>query len=123
MLGKTIFAMAALEGLVQANSTPIYGTYPGYTVGKGATGISIELFFDYLCSACQAENPIINELRTHSWLGGTVEDQVYFHYTPFPLPYHTHAYEVARLVPYFMDLCEHDSTQCFSDQYRDYSYD
>ena len=123
MLGKTIMAMAALEGLVQANSTPIFGTYPGYTVGKGATGITIEVFFDYLCSACQSENPVINKLLEHEWLDGTVKDQVYINYTPFPLPYHTHSYEVARFVPYFMDLCIADSTKCFSNQYRDFTFD
>ena len=51
--------VAAMFGAATANNTPIYGTYPGYTVGKGAVGISIELFFDYLCSACQSENPVI----------------------------------------------------------------
>ena len=72
----TIAAMAAFASeLVQAgNSTPIYGTYPGYTVGSGKTGITIELFFDYLCSACQSENPVIEKLLKHEWLDGTVED-------------------------------------------------
>ena len=122
MFAKTAFVAAALESIALANRTPIYGTYPGYTVGKGKTGISIELFFDYLCSACQSENPIMNELLTQEWLGSTVEDQIYVSYTPFPLPYHIHTYEVSRLVPYFMDLCIYDSTQCFSNQYRDFTY-
>ena len=116
-------SIALLAGLAQANTTPIYGTYPGYTNGKGATGIEIELFFDYLCSACQSENPVIEKLMTHEWLGGTVEDQITVRYTPFPLPYHTHAYQVNQLVPYFMDLCIADSTKCFSNEYRDFSYD
>ena len=59
---KTTAALAALANFASANSTPIYGTYPGYTVGEGRTGISIELFFDYLCSACQSENPVIEDL-------------------------------------------------------------
>ena len=116
-------SIALLAGLAQANTTPIYGTYPGYTNGNGATGIEIELFFDYLCSACQSENPVIEKLMTHEWLGGTVEDQITVRYTPFPLPYHTHAYQVNQLVPYFMDLCIADSTKCFSNEYRDFSYD
>jgi len=120
---KASAMVAALIGCVNANSTPIYGTYPGYTVGSGATGITIELFMDYLCSACQSENPVINKLLEHEWLDGTVADQIYINYTPFPLPYHTHSYEVARLVPYFMDLCHADSTQCFSDDYRNFSFD
>ena len=59
----------------------------------------------------------------HEWLGSTVEDQIYVRYTPFPLPYHTHSYQVNQLVPYFMDLCISDSTKCFSNEYRDFSYD
>lgn len=43
-------------------------------------------------------------------------------YTPFPLPYHVHAYQVNQLVPYFMDLCISDSTKCFNNEYRDFSY-
>ena len=74
MFAKTAFVAAALEGLAHANSTPIFGTYPGYTVGKGASGISIELFFDYLCGDCMRENPIINDLLQQKWLDGTVED-------------------------------------------------
>ena len=86
--------LGALAGLSEANNTPIYGSYPGYTVGSGATGIEIEVFFDYLCSACQSENPVIEKLLQHEWLGGVVEDQIYVRYTPFPLPYHTHSYQV-----------------------------
>ena len=52
MLYKVSAAMAALAGFTEANSTPIYGFYPGYSVGNGKTGITVELFFDYLCSAC-----------------------------------------------------------------------
>ena len=32
---KTTAAVAILANLAQANSTPIYGSYPGYTVGQG----------------------------------------------------------------------------------------
>ena len=120
---KGALSTAAIAGLASANSTPIYGSYPGYTVGSGATGITIELFFDYLCSACQSENPIIEEVLQHEWLGGTVEDQIFVRFTPFPLPYHVHSYQVAQLVPYFMDLCIADSTKCFSSDYRDFCYE
>jgi len=75
---KSTVLLASLHGLAAArfgnNSVPIYGTYPGYSVGKGATGIEVELFFDYLCSACQSENPIMEEVLQQEWLGGTVED-------------------------------------------------
>lgn len=120
---KTTATVALLANFASANNTPIYGTYPGYTVGEGRTGISIEVFFDYLCSACQSENPVIEQLLKEEWLDGTVADQITVSYTPFPLPYHTHSYQVNQLVPYFMDLCEADSTQCFNNSYRDYSYE
>ena len=61
-------------------------------------------------------------LMEHKWLGSTVKDQIYVRYTPFPLPYHTHSYQVNQLVPYFMDLCIADSTKCLSNDYRDFCY-
>jgi len=57
-----------------ANSVPVYGTYPGWTVGEGRTGISVEIFLDLLCSDCQGENPVWNELLATPWLDGTVAD-------------------------------------------------
>ena len=45
-----------------------------------------------------------------------------FKFTPFPLPYHIFAFQVAQIVPYLMDLCETDSTQCLMDDYRNYCY-
>ena len=71
---KTAALAVSLTSLASANSTPIFGYYPGYTVGNGKTGILIELFFDYLCSGCQSENPVIEQLLQHEWLGSTVED-------------------------------------------------
>ena len=43
---------AAAAACVSANSTPIFGSYPGWTEGAGAVGINIELFEDYLCGDC-----------------------------------------------------------------------
>ena len=72
---KMTIAIAAMAAFAEAsNTTPIYGTYPGYTVGSGKTGITIDLFFDYLCSACQSENPVVEQLLEHDWLGGKVKD-------------------------------------------------
>ena len=93
--------VAALVALVEANSTPYYGIYSGYTVGKGKTGIEIDIFFDYLCSLSYLENRALNQLRTEEWKGmdGTCEDMVTFRYTPFSMPHHIHAYQVHQLVP------------------------
>ena len=55
------------------------------------------------------------------WLDGTVRDQVLVTVTPFPLPYHDHAFEVARLVPYFIDLCD-SGGGCHNREYMDLSY-
>ena len=62
MFWKTTALLASIAGLAEANSTPIYGSYPGYTVGNGKTGIEIEIFMDYLCSACQSENPVLEKV-------------------------------------------------------------
>ena len=117
------FASALMAATAFANSRPIYGTYPGFLVGDGKANIQIEVFMDYLCSACFAENPVLEQLLSTEWLDGTVRDQVTMAFSPFPLPYHTHAYQVAQLVPYFMDLCiESGGAQCYSTQYKDFSF-
>ena len=56
------------------------------------------------------------------WLDGTVADQVYWHYTPFPLPYHDHTFQVTQIVPYLMDLCIEDSSNCLMNAYKDYCF-
>ena len=121
-MGRT-FITTAIAAYAAANNTPIYGSYPGWVEGGGQAGITVELFFDFMCSACLAENPTWEETLTQEWLGGTVKDQLNIAYTPFPLPYHIHAWQVGQLVPYFNDLCTADSTQCgLNDQYKDYSF-
>lgn len=56
------------------NNVPVYGSYPGWVVGSGRTGISVEIYLDLLCGGCQTNNPIWNELLTTPWLDGTVAD-------------------------------------------------
>ena len=109
---KTTFFTAVVAAGVAANNTPIYGTYPGWVEGGMKSGISVELFFDFMCSACLAENPIWEQTLTQEWKGSTVKEQLGIAYTPFPLPYHIHAWQVGQLVPYFADLCTTDSTKC-----------
>ena len=108
----TTFVTGAIAAVVAANNTPIYGSYPGWVEGGMKSGITVELFFDFMCSACLAENPVWEETLKQPWLGSTVADQLGIAYTPFPLPYHIHAWQVGQLVPYFADLCTTDSKNC-----------
>ena len=104
------------------NSVPIFGTFPGYIEGSAASGITVNLIYDYMCSDCLAENPVIEELMKAEFQDGTVSDYIQFTYTSFPLPYHVHAYQVNQLVPFFMDLCIESASTCFNDSYRDFSF-
>ena len=56
------------------------------------------------------------------WQDGIVSDYIYLAMTPFPLPYHVHSWQVGWLVPYFMDLCEADSSTCYMDKYKDFAF-
>ena len=121
---RSLVSSAVLAALANANSIPIYGTYPGYVQGSGATGITVEVFMDYLCSDCYNLNPVLEDVLTQEWLGGTVADQIALAITPFPLPYHVHSYQVAELVPYFMDLAiETSNSVSLSNAYRDLSFE
>ena len=95
-----------------SNSVPVYGSYPGWIVGSGRTGISVEIHLDLTCSDSKANNPIWSEVLATPWLDGTVADQVYWYYTPFPLPYHIHTFQVTQIVPYLQSLCAVDAGQC-----------
>ena len=121
---KTSFAAAIFFGSAYAfsNSVPVYGSFPGWTDGLGKANIEVNLFFDLLCSDCAQENPVINELLTTPWLDGTVSDYITLSFTPFPLPYHIFAFQVAQIVPYLMDLCISDSSECLMDDYRNFCY-
>ena len=71
---KQLISAAALAYTALANSVPIYGEYPGWVVGQGKTKIVVEIYLDLLCSACQGNNPIWNEVLKTQWLDGPVED-------------------------------------------------
>ena len=58
-MNKAAFALfTTVYGL--NNNVPVYGAYPGWTDGSGRTGISVEIYFDLLCSDSQEQNPIWN---------------------------------------------------------------
>ena len=103
MLTKAIL-LAALSAAAYANSVPIFGTYPGWIQGGGQAGIEIEIFFDYLCADSKANYPIVKEmLGTQMDNGMTVFDAVTLKLSSFPLDYHVHSWQVAQLLPYFLD--------------------
>jgi|LakMenE01Jun11ns_1017448.scaffolds.fasta_scaffold9834109_3 hypothetical protein len=70
---KTAFA-ATLAALASANSIPIYGYYPGYVEGGNAFNISVDLFYDTMCTDSAAQNQVINDLLGHLWHGAPVYD-------------------------------------------------
>ena len=106
-----------------ANSTAIFGRYPGWTEGKDQANIQIELFEDYLCGDCKAFNPIWEEVLATKWMDGTVSDYIRVGTTIYPLGYHVHSYEVAQMVPYFMNFCESQDSCPMSAEYKDFSFE
>ena len=85
---------ASLAALASANSTPIYGRYPGWLEGSDKVSIQVELFEDYLCLLCYNFNPVFEALLATPWLNGTVQDQIGVGITPVPWPWHLHSYQV-----------------------------
>ena len=65
----------------------------------------------------------MNSLLETEWLDGTVYDQVNLAITPMVLPYHNHSFQVTQFIPYFIDMCVADSTQCMINEYKDYCFD
>ena len=122
---KSAFAslLAASASAAFSNSVPIYSTYPGWKEGAGKTGITLELHYDLLCEDSKGLDPVIQALLDSEWLGSSVRDQITVEYSLFPLPYHLHTWQVNQLMPYFIDNCMADSTQCnMMNLYKDYSF-
>ena len=109
--------------MVSANSTPIFGSYPGWTEGKDQANIQIELFEDYLCGDCMRFNPIWEAVLATEWMDGTVSDYIKVGTTPYPLGYHVHSYQVAQMVPYFMNFCESADVCTISAAYKDFCFE
>ena len=85
-------ASAMAVASVNANSTPLYSRQPGWTVGGGQAQITLEFFYDFLCSDSLAVLPVISDLLSEPFNGSTVDTQVTITYTPFPLDYHVHSW-------------------------------
>ena len=123
------FALSAIVATAAANSIPIYGNYPGWVEGNNGKGISLEIFYDLLCSDSKAANPVVEQMLATEWLGATVQDQITVAITPFPLPYHNHTWQVNQLVPYFDDLCQKttgevtEGPDCSINEYKDFAFD
>ena len=118
----SLFTTLAATAAAFSNSVPVYGTYPGWVQGDNRVGIEVEIFLDLLCSDCQNENPIWNSLLDTAWLDGTVSDQVTWAYTPLPLPYHVHTFQVSQIVPYLQAICIEDNN-CLLNEYKDFCYE
>ena len=115
-------AATLVSTVAMANSVPIYGSYPGWVVGSGNLGINIQVTIDLTCTDCQANNPIWNQVLATQWKGATVQDQVYWAFSPMPLVYHIHGFQVNQLVPYLQALFA-EQGNCLLDQYKDWCYE
>ena len=55
--------------------------------------------------------------------GGTVLDTVSLKVTNFPLDYHLHSWQVGQVLPYLMDLCVEDSSNCLMNDYMAWCFE
>jgi len=98
---KAFFAILASSTVSAfSNSVPVYGQFPGWYVGKGEAGITVQIYIDLLCSDCASQYQTWNDVLEEPWMDGTVKDYVLWGYTPMSLPYHVHTFEVQQVVPY-----------------------
>ena len=119
---KIAAALVATQAL--ANSIPINGRFPGWTAGVNTVDIEIELFIDLLCADCAHNNPIWKEFFKSEWKGSTVAESIGIKISPFPLPYHAHAFQVAQLVPFWMDkyIDGKGSDEAKMNEYKDFCF-
>ena len=120
---RSFAAIALTASLVTANSVPIFGTYPGWTQGGNARKIEVEIFFDYLCSDAKASYPYtIEAFNSEAAPGMTWLDAIDLRLSSFPLDYHLHSWQVAQVLPYFLDLCT-EGTACNMNEYLAFCFE
>ena len=118
-----LFAAAVIANLVSANSVPIFGTYPGWRQGGNARNIEVEIFFDYLCADTKASYPYtVEAFNSEAEAGLTWLDAVDLRLSAYPLDYHLHSWQVAQVLPYFLDLCA-EGTACNMNEYLAFGLD
>ena len=121
---KIAATLVATISQASANSIPINGRFPGWTAGVNRVDIEIELFIDLLCADCARGDPVFDEFMRSEWNGRTVAEQVGIKITPFPLPYHAHAFEVAQLVPFWINkfIDSKGSDEAKMNAYKDFCF-
>ena len=115
-------AATLLLAVANANTVPVYGSYPGWVVGNGKANITVEITIDLTCTDCMDQNPTWNIVLGSPFLGSTVQDQVYWAYSIMPLPYHDHAFTVNQMIPYLQALCG-EQNNCILNEYKDWAYE
>ena len=78
-----------------SNSPPVFGYFPGWQVGGGESGITVNLVYDLLCSDSLTANDVWTQVLQEPFNGSTVEEQITLGYLSMPLPYHVHSWSVA----------------------------
>ena len=111
----------ALFAASASASAPVYGTYPGWVLGENRVGINVEIVIDFMCSDSAANNPIWEATLASPWLDGTVQDQVYWAYSPLALPYHVHTWQVGQVLPYLQELCA-EQNNCLMNDYKNFCF-
>ena len=81
--------------VMAANSVPINGRMPGWTVGVNTVDIEVEIFIDLLCEDSAHQNKILKQFLKTQWHGHSVSQQILFKIVISPLPYHNHSHSVA----------------------------
>ena len=120
---RVILFIATLANAFSPYSTfeiPIQGHYPGWQVGGNKAGIEIQVFEDLMDSDSAQQWLWWDQVLKMPFLGGTVEEQITMKVTPFVQTYHLFSFQVTQVVPYLMDVCTADPSNCLMNEYNLY---
>lgn len=126
MRSSILFVAAALSltqvAIAFDNIPPIPERHVGWTYGEAKVGVEIEVVYDILCSDCKMNDPLFQAFLDKPFNNSTVRDNVRVTYVVMPLPYHHEAWVASKLLPYFIDGCLANSTQCQYYEYLNYTF-
>ena len=82
------------------------------------------MVYDLLCGDSKALSPEFESFLNMTWnvTGTRVRDELEVSYSLLPLTYHWHTWPVTKLIPYLLDTCDTNATQCIYLDYVNFTF-
>jgi hypothetical protein len=112
MKSLALASLLAVAVIAYDNNVPIPRRRPGFSVGGNSAEIEIDVIYDLMCSDSRNYDPFFQRFLHSPFNNATVLDNVKITYSFLPLPFHHENWIPHVLLPYFMDRCIANKSDC-----------